>query len=230
MLESKPSPRTQDGHRTDSESFTESEDRQRSATIATAFLRDPSGRFIDRELQSVSASHKAPTLSGQSLPVFASGGFLSLELFESVSKRRPPGLRIGPQGLGKAHQRREFCPELQLILTPGQRPSDMVVQSVELTTQLYVLHPSPSWIVIIRRGRMVVQRPVDRRSRATDRGPQPGDFRANVGLSVNQQSRIVSRHRPRVKVRSPQSDATTDGTAAPGRPAQKTDVAPARPR
>ena len=60
--------------------------------------------------------------------------------------------------------------------------------------------PSPSWIVIIGRGRMIVQRLVNRRGLAIDREPQPGDFRDDVGLSVDPQSRIVSPRPTRVKV------------------------------
>ncbi len=97
------------------------------ATIAAVLLRDTSGRFINRDLKSVSPSRKRHALSGQSLPLFARQGVLSLQFFESVFKRRPPGLRIGPQGLGKRQQCCEFCAEVQLILTPGWRASHTFV-------------------------------------------------------------------------------------------------------
>ena len=47
---------------------------------------------------------------------------------------------------------------------------------------------------------MIVQRLVNRRGLAIDREPQPGDFRNDVGLSVDQQTRIVSPRPTRVKV------------------------------
>jgi hypothetical protein len=47
---------------------------------------------------------------------------------------------------------------------------------------------------------MIVQRLVNRRGLATDREPQPGDFRDDVGLSVDPQRRIVSPRPTRVKV------------------------------
>ena len=82
---------------------------------------------MNRGLKSVSPSHQRLALGGQSLPFFARCGFLSLELFEPVLKRCPPGLRIDPQGLGKGQKCCEFCAQLPLILTPGWRPSHMVV-------------------------------------------------------------------------------------------------------
>jgi hypothetical protein len=54
---------------------------------------------------------------------------------------------------------------------------------------------------------MIIQRLANRRCLATDRAPQPGDFRDDVGLSVDPQSAIVSPRRTRVKV----------GRPAPGR-------------
>jgi hypothetical protein len=126
-LGSKPFPRAQDNDGTDSERFTKPEDRQRVATIAAVSFRDTSGRFMNRGLKSVSPSHKRLALSGQSLPLFARCGFLSLEFFEPDFKRCPPGLRIGPQGLGKRQKCCEFCTQLPLILTPGWRPSHMFV-------------------------------------------------------------------------------------------------------
>lgn len=57
----------------------------------------------------------------------------------------------------------------------------MFVQSVELPSQLGVLSRSPSWIVRLARGWMVVQRLDNRGSLATDRDPQPGDLRDNLG-------------------------------------------------
>jgi len=47
---------------------------------------------------------------------------------------------------------------------------------------------------------MVVQRFVNRRGLATDRDPQPGDFRDNVGLGDDPQTRIVSPQPTPVKV------------------------------
>jgi hypothetical protein len=76
----------------------------------------------------------------------------------------------------------------------------MRAQSVELPTQLSVPDPSrSSIIVIIGQARMMVQRRGNGRGLASDRDPQPGDLRDNVGLSVDPQSRIVSPHRTRVK-------------------------------
>lgn len=198
-LESKPSPRAQDSYRTDGERFTKPEHRQRSATIAAALLREASGRFINRGLKSISAPHKRRALSGQPLPFVARCRLRSFAFFETVFQRCPPGLGIGPQSLGEKQQRREFCTQRPLISTPGWRPSHMFVQSGELPTQLPVLDPSRSGIVIVRRGRMVVQRPVGRRGLATDQDPQAGDFRDKVGLSVDPHTRIVSPHRTRVK-------------------------------
>ena len=198
-LGSKCFPRAQDNDGTDSERFTKPEDRQRVATIAAVSVRDTSGRFINRVLKAVSPSHKRLALSGQSLPFFALCGFRSLEFIQPVFKRCPPGLRIGPQRLGKRQKRCEFCTQLPLILTPGWRPSHMFVQSVKLPTQFPAL-PSPSGMILIRGEHMIVQRLVNRRGLATDREPQPGDFRDDVGLSVGQQSRIVSPRPTRVKV------------------------------
>jgi hypothetical protein len=126
-LGSKPFPRAQDSYGTDSESFTKPEDRQRSTTIAAVLLGNTSGRIINRELKSVSPSHKRLALSRQNLSRFARCGFLSLEFFEPVFKRCPPCLRIGPQGLGKRQQCGELCAQVQLILTPGWRLSHMFV-------------------------------------------------------------------------------------------------------
>jgi hypothetical protein len=86
-------------------------------------LRDTYGRFINREPKSVSPSHKRLAVSGQPLSLFARCDFLSLEFFEPVFKRGPPGLRIGPQGPGKRQQCRELCSQVLLILTPGWCPS-----------------------------------------------------------------------------------------------------------
>ncbi len=187
-LGSKPSLRAQDGDRTDGESVTKPEDGQRSATVAAALSRETLGRLIDRALQRVSASHEPRTLGGKSLALLARCGLRSLKRFEPFCKRGPPGLRIGLQRLGKAQQRREFCAQVQLIFTPGRRPSHMFVQRAELPTQLSVLHRSPTWIVIVRRGRMAVQRLVNRRGLAPDRDPQAGDFAANLGLIGEAQS------------------------------------------
>jgi len=90
-------------------------------------LRDTSRGFVDRELESVSPSRKRLALSGRSLPLFARCGFLSLEFFEPVFKRFPPGFRIGPQGLGKRQKCCEFCAQGQPIVTAGWRPSHMFV-------------------------------------------------------------------------------------------------------
>ena len=108
-LESKPSPRAQDSYRTDGHGFAEPEHRQRVATIAPVLVRDLSGRFLDRELESVAASDERLALSDEFLSLFARRAFLSPEFFEPVFKRRSPGLGIGPQGLGESQQRREFC-------------------------------------------------------------------------------------------------------------------------
>ena len=200
LLGSKPFPRAQDSYRTDSESFTEPEDGQRSATIAAVLLRDTFGRFINRELKSVSPSQKRLALSGRSLPLLARDGFLSLEVFEPVFKRCPPGLRIGPQGLGKKQECCQFCAQGQLILAPRSRPNHTFVESAELPSQLFVLHPAPSWIVILRSGRMGAQGRVNHGGLAIDRCPQPGDLRDDVGFSVEPQGRIVSPYRTRVNV------------------------------
>jgi hypothetical protein len=97
------------------------------ATIAAALLRETHGRFIDPELQRVSLSDERLTLSGQSPALFARRRLLSLGLLEPALKCCPPGLGIGPQGLGKRQQRREFCAEVQLISTPKRRPSHLRV-------------------------------------------------------------------------------------------------------
>ena len=199
LLESKPSPRAQDSNGTDSESFTKPEERQRSATVATALLRDTSGRLIDRELQCVSPSDQRLTLSGQSLTLLPRRRFGALDLVEPVGQRRPPSFGVGPQGLGQRQQRRQFGAQVQLISTPKRRPSHMPVQSVELPTQLPVLDPSPSGIVIVGRRRMVVQRVVNRRGLATDRNSQPGELRDDVDLRADPQRRIVSPYRMHVK-------------------------------
>jgi hypothetical protein len=93
------------------------------ATIAAVLARDTPGRFINRELQRISPAGERLTLSGQSLTRFARRRFLSLDLLEPGLKCCPPGLGIGPQGLGKRQQRREFCAQVQLISTPERRPS-----------------------------------------------------------------------------------------------------------
>jgi hypothetical protein len=122
-----PFPRAQDNDGTHSERFAKPEDRQRVATIAAVFICDVSRRFMNRVLKSVSPSHKRLALSGQSLPPCARCHLLSLELFEPIFTRCPPGLRIGPQGLRKRQKSCEFCTQLPLILTPGWRPSHMFV-------------------------------------------------------------------------------------------------------
>ena len=76
LLESKHFPRAQDRYRADSDSFTEPEDGDRSATVAAVLLRHTFGRFINRELKSVSPSHKRLALGGQSLLLLARRGFL----------------------------------------------------------------------------------------------------------------------------------------------------------
>ncbi len=76
LLGSKPFPRAQDRYRADSDSFTEPEDGDRSTTVAAVLLRHTFGRFINRELKSVSPSHKRLALSGQSVPLLARRGFL----------------------------------------------------------------------------------------------------------------------------------------------------------
>ncbi len=97
------------------------------ATIAAALLRETPGRFIDPGLQGVSPSDERLTLSGQSPALFARRRLLSLHLLEPVSKCCPPGLGIGPQGLGKRQQRGEFCAQVKLISTPKRRPSHLHV-------------------------------------------------------------------------------------------------------
>jgi hypothetical protein len=97
------------------------------AAIAAALLCETPGRFIDPELQRVSLSDERLTHSGQSPALFARRGFLSLDLLEPVLKCCPPALGIGPQGLGKRQQRREFCAQVQLISTPERRPSHLYV-------------------------------------------------------------------------------------------------------
>jgi hypothetical protein len=126
-LGSKPFPRAQDSDRTDSESFTQPDDRQRFATIAAARLRDTSGRFINRELKSVSPSQKRLALSGRSLARLAQGGFPSLNFFEPGFKRCPPRCRVGAQDLGERQQGCEFCAQVRLVVAPGGRPSHVLV-------------------------------------------------------------------------------------------------------
>ncbi|MEA2211459.1 MAG: hypothetical protein QOF83_1407 [Solirubrobacteraceae bacterium] len=72
---------------------------------------------------------------------------------------------------------------------------------------------------MIRRGRVVVQRRVDRGGLATDQDPQPGDFQGKVRVSVGAHSRIVSLRRTRVKVsrRRVFSDAPGAGRVARAR-------------
>jgi len=87
-------------------------------------MRHAFGRLSDRELKSISPSHKRLALSCQSLPLLAKCGFLALEVLEPIFKPCAPGLRIGPEGLRERQQCCQFCAQSQRILTPRARHGD----------------------------------------------------------------------------------------------------------
>jgi hypothetical protein len=82
--------------------------------------------LADCELEGVSMSHKLCALGGQSLPLLAFGGSLSLELSDPLLERSAPGVRISLKGLGKEHQCCELRTQRPRLFAPTLRPSHTI--------------------------------------------------------------------------------------------------------
>jgi hypothetical protein len=82
--------------------------------------------LANRELKAVSTSRKLCALGGQSLPLSAFGGSLSLEFSDPLLERSAPGVRISLKGLGKEHQCGELRTQRPRLFAPILRPSHTI--------------------------------------------------------------------------------------------------------